>query len=45
MDWTLNDSFTVSFVAAFASPQDAVKQEFNRTDDFWYGMVYVAYSY
>jgi hypothetical protein len=44
-DWTVNDNFTVSFVAAFATPEDAVKQEFNRTDDFWYGMVYVAYTY
>ena len=44
-DWTVNDNFTVSFVAAFATPGDAVKQEFNRTDDFWYGMVYVAYTY
>ena len=42
MDWTLNDNFTVSFVAAFASPGTAVKQAFNRNDDFWYGMVYVA---
>ena len=44
-DWTLNDNFTVSFVAAFASPGKAVEQEFNRTDDFVYGMIYVAYSY
>ena len=44
-DWTVNDNFTVSFVAAYATPGKAVEQEFNRTDDFWYGMVYVAYSY
>ena len=44
-DWTVNDNFTLSFVAAFASPGDAVEQEFGRTEDFWYGMVYVAYSY
>jgi len=44
-DWTVNDNFTLSFVAAFATPGDAVEQEFNRTEDFWYGMVYVAYSY
>jgi len=44
-DWTVNDNLIVSFVAAFATPEDAVKQEFNRTDDFWYGMVYVAYTY
>jgi hypothetical protein len=44
-DWTVNDNFIVSFVAAFASPGKAVQQEFNRTDDFWYSMLYVAYSY
>lgn len=45
MDWTLNDHFTVSFVAAYAQPGDAVEEGFDRDDDFWYGMVYVAYSY
>jgi hypothetical protein len=44
-DWTLNDHFTLSFVAAFASPGDAVEQGFNRTEDFWYGMFYAAYNY
>jgi len=44
-DWTMNDNFTLSFVAAFASPGKAVQQEFNRTQDFWYGMFYVAYTY
>ena len=38
--------FTVSFVAAFAQRRrSAVEQAFDRTDDFWYGMVYVGYSY
>jgi len=45
MDWTLNDHFTLSFVAAFASPEAAVEQAFDRNEDFWYGMFYVAYSY
>jgi hypothetical protein len=45
MDWTLNDHFTVSFVAAFASPGDAVEEGFDRDDDFYYGMIYVGYSY
>ena len=45
MDWTVNDNFTLSFVAAFASPGRAVKDVFDRQDDFWYGMFYVAYSY
>jgi hypothetical protein len=44
-DWTLNDHFTLSFVAAFASPGEAVEQGFDRNEDFWYGMFYVAYSY
>jgi hypothetical protein len=44
-DWELHPAFTVSFVAAFASPQDAVRQAFQRTRTFAYGMVYVTYSY
>jgi len=44
-DWTVNDNFTLSFVAAFAAPGRAVEDVFDRHDDFWYGMVYVAYSY
>jgi hypothetical protein len=44
-DWKLNSNFTVSFVAAFGHPQAAAEQGFGRTDDFTYGMVYVAYSY
>jgi len=45
MDWTLNDHFTVSFVAAYATPGRGVEEGFNRDEDFTYGMVYVAYSY
>jgi hypothetical protein len=45
MDWTLNDNFTVSFVAAYSKPGRAVEQAFDRDDDFYYGMIYVAYSY
>jgi alginate export protein len=44
-DWTVNDNFTVSFVAAWATPGKAVEEEFGRTDDFVYGMIYIAYSY
>jgi hypothetical protein len=44
-DWQVNSNFIVSFVAAFAHPQEAAQQGFGRTDDFSYGMVYVAYSY
>jgi hypothetical protein len=41
----VNGNFTASFVAALGHPQDAVEQRFGRTDDFTYGMIYVAYSY
>jgi hypothetical protein len=44
-DWKLNKAFTVSFVAAYANPQKAVQQAYDRTKNFAYGMVYVAYSY
>lgn len=44
-DWKVNSNFTVSFIAAMAHPQDAVKQLYNRTQDFTYGMIYIAYSY
>jgi hypothetical protein len=36
-DWTVNDNFTLSFVAAFASPGKAVEAVFDRNEDFWYG--------
>jgi hypothetical protein len=45
MDWSVNDHFTVSFVAAYNQPGDAVEEAFNRDENFYYGMVYVAYSY
>jgi alginate export protein len=44
-DWKVNSNFTLSFVAAFAHPQTAAEEGFGRTDDFTYGMIYVAYSY
>jgi hypothetical protein len=44
-DWKLNHAFTVSFVAAYANPGEFVRQAFDRTKNFAYGMVYVAYSY
>ncbi|HEX2493649.1 MAG TPA: alginate export family protein [Steroidobacter sp.] len=45
MDWSLNDNFTVSFVAAVAEPGDAIEQSSGRTDTFLYGMVFAAYSF
>jgi len=44
-DWKLNKNFTVSFIAAYASPQEAVRQAYDRTEHFMYGMVYLFYSY
>jgi hypothetical protein len=44
-DWKVTGNFTLSFVAAFAHPQEAATQAFNRTSDFTYGMVYVAFAY
>lgn len=45
MDWTVNDNLIISFVAAVADPGDAIEQSSGRTDTFFYGMVFVAYSF
>jgi len=45
MDWSVNDNFIFSFVAAVADPKEAVKQSSGRTDTFYYGMIYLAYSF
>jgi hypothetical protein len=45
MDWALNDNFTFSFVAAYGDPGQAVEQSSGRTDNFTYGMIFVAYSF
>ncbi len=45
MDWSLNDNFTLSFIAAIAEPGDAVEQSSGRSDTFIYGMIFAAYSY
>jgi hypothetical protein len=44
-DWKINKHFTASFVLAFADPQGAVEQSSGRTQNFRYGMVFLAYSY
>jgi hypothetical protein len=44
-DWEINDHFTASFVAAFANPQKAIEQSIGRSENFRYGMVFLAYSY
>ena len=45
MDFKLNKNFTASFVGAFANPGKLVEQAYDRTKNFSYGMVYLAYSY
>ena len=45
MDWSVNDNFLLSFVAAVADPGEAVEQSSGRTDTFFYGMVFAAYSF
>ena len=44
-DWKINKHFTASFVAAFANPRAGVQQATGRTQNFKYGMVFLAYSY
>ena len=45
MDWSVNDNLIISFVAAIADPGDAVEQSSGRTDTFYYGMIFAAYSF
>ena len=44
-DWSVNDNFIVSFIAAVADPKEAVEQSSGRTDKFVYGMIFAAYSF
>jgi len=45
VDWKVNSNFLLSFIAAFATPQQGIEQATGRTDSFAYGMIYVGYSY
>jgi hypothetical protein len=45
LDWKINKNFTASVVAAYADPDEAVRQSIDRTNSFRYGMVFLAYSY
>jgi hypothetical protein len=45
MDWKINDNFAASLVGAWASPGEAVKQVYDRSEDFTYFMLYLGYSY
>ena len=44
-DWKPNAHFTFSFILAWAEPGEAVTQAYGRTQDFWYAMIFAAYSY
>jgi len=44
-DWKFNGNFSLSFVLAYGNPQAALAQGYGRTDNFSYGMMYVAYAY
>jgi hypothetical protein len=44
-DWKINKHFTLSLLGAVLNPHKAVVQAFNRTQVFYYGMVYIGYSY
>ena len=45
VDWTVNDSFAMSVVGAYAKPDDAAKEYTGGNDDWSYGMVYATYSF
>ncbi len=45
MDWKINTNFSASFLLAWTSPGEVVKQLYGRTQDFTYGMLYFQYSY
>jgi hypothetical protein len=45
LDWKINGNFSLSVVAAFANPGEFVRQAFDRTKNFAYGMIYLGYSY
>ena len=44
-DWKINGNFTLSLIGAFGDPGTAVRQFSGRTQNFAYGMAYVAYSF
>ena len=44
-DWKFHKNFTLNVVGAYADPHKAVQEAYNRTSPFYYGMVYIAYSF
>jgi hypothetical protein len=45
VDWTVNDSFALSVVGAYAKPDDAAKEYTGGDDDWSYGMAYATYTF
>lgn len=45
LDWKIKKHFSVSLIGAFADPQKAAQQAYNRTKTLAYGMIYIGYSY
>jgi hypothetical protein len=45
LDWSINDNFILSFLAAVADPGDAVQQLSGRDETFYYGMIFASYSF
>ena len=45
VDWQIVERLTASFVIAFAAPHAAAEQAYGRTQNFRYGMAFLAYSY
>jgi hypothetical protein len=44
-DWKINKNFTLSLLGAITDPHKAVTQAYGRTKNFYYGMIYIAYSF
>ena len=44
-DWKITERVTASIVLALADPHAAAQQAFDRTKNFAYGMVFIAYSF
>jgi hypothetical protein len=44
-DWSVNDNLILSFVLAAAEPGEVVERSSGRTDTFFYGMIFAAYSF
>jgi hypothetical protein len=45
VDWTVNDSFAVSLVGGYATPDDGAKEYTGGDDDWAYGMMLFTYAF